>query len=239
LYIGDSVTNIEYNTGSISNTTYGVALGTDLTIADLGASNVHLSNLKFENINANGFVSNIGSSNSVTNCTLINVGGSNDTAPTYPQIFFTSANSSCSNIRSDRVALLAPSSLLPRYVPEVSGVGTYTSSTYTADLLFTVLSSDIVRLPLRTDVDGTIQGSISYEISYAFSGLFTRHGIISITANAPAIVSSEEFTCNATSADGIKLDFTVAIDSNSIVISYTNSLADNAGTLTYSYTSKF
>jgi hypothetical protein len=239
LYIGDAVTNIEYNTGSISNTTYGVALGTDLTIADLGASNVHLSNLKFENINANGFVSNIGSSNSVTNCTLINVGGSNDTAPTYPQIFFTSANSSCSNIRSDRVALLAPSSLLPRYVPEVSGVGTYTSSTYTADLLFTVSSSDILRLPLRTAVDGLIQGSISYEINYAFSGLFTRQGIISITANAPAIVSSEEFTCDATSANGIKLDFTVAIESNSIVISYTNSLADNVGMLTYSYTSKF
>jgi hypothetical protein len=92
---------------------------------------------------------------------------------------------------------------------------------------------------LRTAVDGLIQGSISYEINYAFSGLFTRQGIISITANAPAIVSSEEFTCDATSADGIKLDFTVAIESNSIVISYTNSLADNVGMLTYSYTSKF
>jgi hypothetical protein len=121
-------------------------------------------------------------------------------------------------------------------MPEVSGSSVFTSATKVVDIVVSSGSVDLIKLPLSRDNTGAVSRSTSYVVNYTFNGAYTRQGQISINVNSPSITSSEEFTCNATSANGIKLDFTVAIDNNSIVISYTNDLTSNEGTLTYSYT---
>jgi Pectate lyase superfamily protein/Major tropism determinant N-terminal domain len=235
VYVGDTVKNVTFETGSISTTEYGFALGVDLDNTSTGPVNFYISNYNFETITLEAVIGNIASSTSVTNCNLVNVGGDN-TAPTVPQIYFAMPRNHVADINSDRTAILsAPSSLLPRYIPEVSGVSKYTSDVITASLIVAGSSVALFKLPLPTDNTGLISGPISYNVNYVFSGLFTRQGTISIVANSPTIVSSEEYTCSATSSNGILLDFTVAIANNSIVISYTNTLTNNPGTLTYSY----
>ena len=240
IYVGDVVSNVTISNSSITHSKIGIAAGIDLTDTDAGVVNLSISKINFNDISTNGVITDIGSQNSITDCSFTNVGGDN-TTPTYPQLYFTRPNIACSNIKSDRSAVLSgPSSLLPRYVPEVSGTGTYMSETMIADVVVTSsTSSTFLRLPLRTDVDGGIIGAMSYTIEYVFDGLFSRKGTISISANAPSIVSSEEYTCDTTSTNGILLDFTVSIEDNSINVAYTNTLSNNTGTLTYSYISKF
>lgn len=242
VYVGNAVTNINFNLGDISMTGYGIVSGIDLTGAETGAVNFQISNSKFDQISYNALLSNIGSSNSISNCSLTNVGGDNE-SPEIPQLYFINPNFSCSNIRSDRSAVLSgTSSLLPIYVPEVSGSGTYTSSTSTIDLIYTGSnpSVDILRLPLRTNQTGAISGSISYSINYVFTGVFNRQGTISIVVPEVSLLAmSEDYNCDTLSVYGSELDFTAAVVDNSVVLSYTNKLANNSGILTYSYTSLF
>ena len=240
IYVGNAVSNVTITNGSITHSKIGIAAGINLLDTQPGVSNLSISKINFTDITTNGLLTDIGLYNSITDCSFIDVGGDN-VDPTYPQLYFTRPNIVCTNIKSDRSAVLSgPSSLLPRYVPEVSGSGSYTSETMVADVVVTSSSSSsFLRLPLRTDADGTIIGAMSYTIDYVFDGLFSRKGTISISANAPSIVSSEEYTCDTTSNNGILLDFTVSIEDNSINVAYTNTLSNNTGTLTYSYISKF
>ena len=239
VYVSDEVSNVEFNTGVISSTYYGCAIGVDLIDTQSGATNLHISNINFNQINSNGVISNIGSSNSITSCSFTSVGGDN-TTPVVPQVYIELPNVVCSDIRSDRSNVLSgPSSLLPRYVPEVSGSGTYSSASASGTLVVTAVSTTAFRLPLKTNSTGLITGAISYNIEYVFNGIFSRQGVISITATASSIVSSDDYTCTATSEDGIQLEFIVAIVNNSIKVSYINNLSNNSGKLTYSYTSKF
>jgi Pectate lyase superfamily protein/Major tropism determinant N-terminal domain len=239
MYVGDVVSSVEFNTGSISVTNYGIAVGVDLIDTQSGANNFHISNINFNQILSNGVKSYIGSSNSITNCSFTEVGGDN-TAPMVPQLYFETPVFTCSDIRSDRSNVLSGASLsLPTYIPEVSGTGTYTSADASITLVVTAINSTAFKLPLRTNSSGNIDGAISYTIDYVFNGLFNRQGTILISANAPSVVSSEDYTCDTTSSNSILLDFKVAIVNNSIVVSYTNTLANNPGILTYSYKSKF
>ena len=240
IYVGDAVSNVTISNSDITHSKIGMAVGMDLIDTNTGVVNLSISNINFNDISTNGVITDIGSQNSISECSFTNVGGAN-TTPIYPQLYFTRPNVVSTNIKSDRSAVLSgPSSLLPRYVPEVSGSGTYVSETMIADVVVTSsTSSTFLRLPLRTDSSGSIIGAMSYTIEYIFDGSFSRKGTILISANAPLIVSSEEYTCDTTSTVGILLDFTVAIVNDSINVAYTNTLSNNTGTLTYSYISKF
>jgi hypothetical protein len=235
VYAGNASTHITFNNGVISTAFIGFALGVDLTSTDEGPSNYHVTNYKFNQITKQAFVSIVGTNNSITHCNLVNVGGIN-TLPIVPQIYFDQPGNYNSDIRSDRSVVLADPSLTTTYMPEVSGSSVFTSATKVVDIVVSSGSVDLIKLPLSRDNTGAVSRSTSYVVNYTFNGAYTRQGQISINVNSPSITSSEEFTCNATSANGIKLDFTVAIDNNSIVISYTNDLTSNEGTLTYSYT---
>jgi Pectate lyase superfamily protein/Major tropism determinant N-terminal domain len=236
VYAGNESTHITFNNGLISTAYIGFALGVDLDNTSNGPSNYHVSNYKFNNVSKHAFVSIIGTNNSITNCDLTSVGGSNS-APLTPQIYFDQPGNYSSDIRSDRSIVLADPTSSVSYIPEVSGSSVYTSTTKVVSIIVSPTSVDIIRIPLKTDNTGSVAGSMSYVVNYVFHGMFTRQGQISISVNSPNINTSEDYTCSTlTTSNAILLDFTVAIVDNSIVISYTNNFTDNAGTLTYSYT---
>lgn len=235
VYAGNSSTHITFNNGVISNTYIGFALGVDLDNSVAGPANFHISNYKFNQISMQAVIGNIATNNSITNCDLTVVGGDN-TTPTVPQIYFAQPGNYVSDIRSDRSIPLADPTSSVRYIPEVSGYSIFTSYTKTVSIIVSSEVVDVIRLPLRTNSTGSVTGFMSYVVNYTFNGVFTRQGQISISVAPPTIDSSEDYTCSATTSNAILLDFSVTISNNTIVISYVNSLADNAGTLTYSYT---
>ena len=238
VYANDSVLNIVYNNSTINSTYIGIALGLGLDNTHSGVTNLHISNCNFTTISANAVVSDTGSSNSISSCTFINVGGGN-TSPLFPQLYFIKPNFTCVDIKSDRSNVLSDTDSILTYIPEVSGKGAYSSAVFVTTLSTTAVSLPIIRIPLRTNQSGIINGTISYIINYVFSGASNiREGTISITANSNSIVSADEYVCNTPITTGINLSFTVSIDTSySIKLSYINQL--EVGTLTYSYTSNF
>ena len=236
VYANNASTHITFNKGVISTAYTGFALGVNLTSNDVGPSNYHVSNYKFNQITGQAFISMIGTNNSITNCNLDNVGGIN-TLPIVPQIYFNQPGNYNLDIRSDRSVVLADPTLTVPYIPEVSGSSVFTSATKVVSIVVSADSVDLIRLPLSRDNAGEVSGSMSYVVNYTFNGAYTRQGQISINVNSPTITSSEDFTSDASStSNAMLLDFTTAINNNSVIISYTNDLSSNEGTLTYSYT---
>jgi|694.fasta_scaffold82278_2 hypothetical protein len=233
VFIGNASTDINFINGVISTAHTGFSLGVDL-VSD-GPSNINISNYKFDNIIAHAINSDNSIKNTVINCNLTNVGEGGDTESTVPQIYFSQLGNYNSSITSDRsIALSDPLSAL-QYVPEVSGSAVYTSTPLTVDIAQSVESVDLFRLPLKTDSTGTVAGFMSYTINYIFNGNYIRQGQISLIASPPSINSSDDYTCTGISGTAMLLKFTAAIVNNSIVVSYTNTISGNDGTLTYSY----
>jgi hypothetical protein len=155
------------------------------------------------------------------------------------------------------------------YVPEVSGQITYSSYsalqvtglTYQTGVAL-IGSPFVFRLPVSTDITGAPMGMASYVINYTYvssSYSFVRRGTLTISSS---IVDNGSYIANIQTSDEyefagpddshqLKLEFTAVYlnDANSfytgtgipsgIAILYSNSLADDLGTLEYDYTVSF
>ena len=224
-----------------------------------------ITNCRFENIKQQAVYVALGSGNSVRESKLINVGnngGGNLTAQ-YPQIYFNTLGNTVENTQSDRVDNLANPGVgyttVP-YVPEVAGHGSY-ASFGSRQLTLGQLSSYtlLFRLPVSTDYLGTPGRDISYSIDYIYrstSSNFSRRGTIKIIGDVDngVIQLADEYDVTGISeVNGLKLEFQVRfLDENgaeytgllgqipySIVVNYRNTLASDAGFLSYSYISQF
>jgi hypothetical protein len=188
------------------------------------------------------------------------------TFPEFPQMFFRTSNNSTEEIQSSRTNSLNSMStfLTVPYLPEVSGNVTYASHGVKQFNISQTNGTDarsFFRLPISVSHNGLPGGSISYIIDYTYKSLvttagtkFTRSGRMLITAdvdqkysqlsddyNFAGPVNSINDTALAFSC--VLLDIAGAVYTGAafqvpyaIGIYYTNTLANDTGNFTFSYT---
>jgi len=161
-----------------------------------------------------------------------------------------------------------PGVLTVPYVPEVSGQITYSAFsslqvsglTYQTDVAL-IGSPFVFRLPVSTDITGSPMGMASYVINYTYVSSaysFVRRGTLTISSSIvddggyiANIQTGDEYEFAGDQSHQLKLEFTARYlnDSNGfytgtgipngIAILYSNTLADDLGTLDYTYTVSF
>lgn len=183
----------------------------------------------------------------------------------YPQVYFDVAGNTVLNNRSDRNRDLSRSNLTVPYVPEVAGQSVTYSLYGTSQFTIGQITSPALgfRLPVSTAVNGEPEAAISYSVEYLYrstSSNFSRKGTIKIIADIDETIATSaaviflvddfDYVGNVTETDAIKLNFTASFLDEvgatytgapgqvpySIAVSYTNTLAADAGFLSYTYT---
>ena len=139
------------------------------------------------------------------------------------------------------------------FVPETCGKAvTYTRyGNWSRELDANNEASLAIRLPLRTDKDGNPEKISNYIINYNYNSYFTpgyiRRGVLNISANFSELTTPiqlvDEFDYAGLEDDeaALTLRFSVEFASNNdqvcgINLFYLNSLAEEQGDLTYTYT---
>ena len=204
----------------------GMLLSNGVTGSEYGARETKIDNCKFNNIKKQAIYVYKGFANSVTNCTLINVGcdGGTNSSARWPQIYFTPYDdltgtgvNSIVNLFSDRHSDLATINSDVPYYPEVSGRATYSStgvnhrsSLSSLPSWSTLTDGFLFRLPVSTDDICTPSGGIKYDIDYVYqsTGGFTRSGTLTISAyigtgSNSKIQLSDEYTWAGSDASNV------------------------------------
>ena len=204
----------------------GMLLSNGVTGSEYGARETKIDNCKFNNIKKQAIYVYKGFANSVTNCTLINVGcdGGTNSSARWPQIYFTPYDdltgtgvNSIVNLFSDRHSDLATINSAVPYYPEVSGRATYSStgvnhrsSLSSLPSWSTLTDGFLFRLPVSTDDICTPSGGIKYDIDYVYqsTGGFTRSGTLTISAyigtgSNSKIQLSDEYTWAGSDASNV------------------------------------
>jgi hypothetical protein len=234
----------------------GFNLGTGVVSPSYGPRQTSIFRTTFQNIKRHAVYLEYGSSNTISNCVLTNVGndtGSNLSAH-YPQIFFATIGNSAVNIQSDRHSDLALTNLSTPYVPEITGHAYYQSSGI--NQISTAVNPAVgllFRLPCPTDKDGNPIGSATYQVNYMYQSNtgYTRKGTLTISANIAytklQLSDDYVFAGNDTSDTNAQLlDFSaqflnqtgnvlVSGTPYSVAINYISSLGSDSGTFYYSY----
>ena len=186
--------------------------------------------------------------------------------PEFPQIFFRTSNNSTEGIQSSRTNSLNSMTtfLTVPYLPEASGNVTYSShgvKQFGISQTNGVTARAFFRLPVSVAHNGIPGGSVSYTIDYTYKSLVTtagtkysRSGRMLITADvdqkysqlsddynfAGPINSTNDtalaFSCALLDISGAIYTGAVGQIPYAIGIYYTNTLANDNGNFTYSYT---
>ena len=259
-----NIKNNTFDNCSFSNNDYSIVLGEnsiDLpTGQDLGPKNTIINNCKFTGISKQAVYVGLGTGNTVSNCVLINVGNDSNgelepfTGPKYPQIYFESAGNISQDNRSERTNWLSSINNTSPFIPETCGKAvTYTRyGNWSSELDYNNKASVAIRLPLRTNKDGIPEKIVNYIIQYNYDSYITdgyiRRGTINISADFNNLTSPIQFVDEfdysglETDRDALTLRFTTnfSFDSSNQVcginLLYLNSLANEQGDLTYTYT---
>ena len=262
----NSLYNIKNNTFKrceFKNNHYGFVLGINeesLPInQNIGSTNNIIDNCTFTGISRQAVYIGLGTGNTISDCTLINVGNDSNgelepfTGPKCPQIYFDSAGNISQNNRSARTDWLSFVDNIQPFVPETCGKAvTYTRyGNWSRELDANNEASLAIRLPLRTDKDGNPEKISNYIINYNYNSYFTpgyiRRGVLNISANFSELTTPiqlvDEFDYAGLEDDeaALTLRFSVEFASNNdqvcgINLFYLNSLAEEQGDLTYTYT---
>lgn len=259
VYSDNDIINSYFNKGYISDVKYGFMLGLNSNGATVGqqfgARQSIINNYKFYNVKWNAIYIGLGSSNTIDNIILKNVGndGGSSAVPLHPQIYIGSRGNTISNVSSDRKELmLSPNNNVP-YIPELAGHGEYHSYGTSLDVTNNELVTKLFRLPVSYSAL-LPSGVITYEIDYTYVSTinnFTRSGTVTITAD---ISNKHIQTCDEYNYAGNE-DFNTAISFSvnflsqtnqitttstpyGLVFSYLNSLSNDNGSFTYSYTAR-
>jgi hypothetical protein len=266
VYAKQDILNNSFRKGHVTNVRQGFVLGEGSNGSSVGEQygprQTHISDYTFDNVKRQAVYLERGIGNTVSFSIMNNVGNDGGSAgnPIYPQVYFGPTNNSVTTVQSDRPNNLATSNLSNKYVPEVTGQGTY-SLPGTRQLTIGQSTSPVLafRLPMATDAFGIPINSISYTINYVYrssSNAFTRRGNITVVADATyrvAQLSDEYDIAGAASADILKLAFSVVLLDEvgdpyvgttgqlpvTVGIYFTNVLTNDSGYLTYSYTAAF
>jgi hypothetical protein len=279
VYTDQDIVNNSFDSCYISNAFIGFALGLNWVSTAFnpnGPQQTEIANTKFYQVYQQGVYINKGKGNIVRDCKFIGVGNAAGTNATsqYSQIYFTTPGNSVQNIVSDRHSdLYSPdNSVNPTYyaipyVPEVSGLGTYSMAGVNSITLNRFVPTQFLKLPVAWSA-GTITpsvqaggpvGYVTYNIDYTYhsSQGFTRRGTLNISVDVAnkKISLSDEYdfagSDNATDDTAVKLNFSAQLlDQNGnaylggltppygFVLIYSNTGSDT-GPFTYTYSSIF
>ena len=245
---------------ALGTNTDGITVG-----QQYGPTTTKITKFNFNNVKHQAINLGLCSYNTISDINLVNVGndGGASTAPLYPQIYISNYNNIVERITSDRTDLLSPPSILTKFIPSVAGkvkclsFGGYKKTGLTQSL--TPVS--LFKLPMPTDITGTSSGSINYQIDYIYTSTtnhFVKSGTLYITLNVTSYVVAgvdnysnievvdeynytglEDF--NRAFAFKAKLVTSSGTVANvgtlpfNIIITYTNNITADSGSLTYSY----
>lgn len=268
VYSKTNIKNNVFNYGTITNVIYGFSLGLDADIYNisesLGPRNTIISHYKFSSNSHQAVHVHLGYGNTVSD-SAIETSGSFEVGSILilcPQIYFHTYGNYANNIISDRhISDILPDLETP-YVPVVSGHGKYTYNTSNfsnIDVTEDINPTRLFRLPGKTSATGVPTGTATYEIDYSYTSShisFNRIGTITIVADFTNynIHVSDSYDCiGLSNDDSIKLEFSAMLldeagfefientgqQAFSIVISYRNTLDNDYGVMTYTYTSIF
>lgn len=257
------IKNNNFNYCKFFNNNYAFLLGINADNLplnqDTGPSNNIINACTFTGISKQAVYIEAGKNNTVKDCVLINVGNDANgelepfTGPKYPQIYFESTGNISQNNRSARTDWLSFNDRSNRFIPDTCGRAiNYTRyGNWDTALDFTEEKILIIRLPLRTDKNGNIEKISNYIINYNYNSYstpgYSRRGIISIIANFSEtivpiqIIDEFDYIGLDNDRDALTLKFFVdySVDAAdqvySVDLSYTNTLADEQGDFTYTY----
>ena len=196
-----------------------------------GPRQTQIINTKFNKVYQHGVYCERGTQNSVTGCTLVNVGvdgggNINATNVLYPQIYFEAYGNTISNNNSDRPGDFENANFEIPYIPVLGGHGLLSSLSANAVYLGGI-DGTLMRLPMPSNAQGVPTGSISYTIDYTFKNdtagkQYARVGAIIIAADADTgkIQVSDEY--NYAGAD-------TNIADNALAFNISASFLDAAG----------
>ena len=240
--------------------TFGLSTETPVINQDIGPTNNIINNCMFTGISKQAVYVELGTGNTVSNCVLINVGNDSNgelepfTGPKYPQIYFESTGNISQDNRSTRTDWLSIIGNEYQFMPETCGKAvTYTRyGNWSKELDYNSERSVAIRLPLRTNKDGIPEKISNYIINYNYNSYFTegyiRRGIINLSANFSdteipiQLVDEFDYAGLENDASALTLRFSAefAFNTNNqicgINLLYLNSLAEEQGDLTYTYT---
>lgn len=267
VYAKQDIQNNLFTELLVTDCRQGFALGEDANGNSVGEQygprRTQISNCRFQDVKRHAVYVDLGTSNSVVDATLINVGndGGGHVSAQYPQIYFKNPGNFVENIESDRssdMANPAPNIVAVPYVPEVAGQVSYTSFSSRKVTMGQITNAALCfRLPISTDQFGSPTRGIGYKIDYVYRSInnnFARHGSLVVSASVdPGLAQlTDEYNFLGTdSAVSLTLDFQVKLlDAtgntytgalgqvpSSIAINYTNGLVGDVGVLEYSYSS--
>ena len=205
-----------------------------------GPIETSLNNIKFENIYSNAIKITYGTKNFINNCSFVNVGNTNQSYSVVPQIYISTTGNIVKNIISDR-KLLSDNSNTTTYIPEVTGNIKYDiSANDNLTISYNTSSTNLFRLPISTDASGTIKGTTKFNVEYMYqSSTFSRCGNLIILSNGSTYYINDNYIYVGSGYNNSspELSFTVTINNNTLMVSYTNILSSDSGVLSYTYTS--
>jgi hypothetical protein len=221
---------------TIENSKNGILLGNTST-----SNKNQLINITLHNINQLGIYIKNGTQNHIERVDLTLVGS------TTPQIFFTDTGNKCISLTSERSTASSLGTTTTHYYPEVAGYFSYTSETITTELSHhSGVSNPLFRLPLNSNVAGQIANSVSYTINYTYISNtvdLIRQGTLNVIVSTTTATLTDDYSglgLYLTSwSKYLELDFSASIINNSLVINSTNTISNDSGVFTYSYTATF
>lgn len=264
MYAKHDIMNNTFDNINVSNCYAGFLLGVDATSAQgqvNGPRQTYITNCKFTNIKKQAIHINKGFGNIISNVKLSNIANDSDNyTPLYPEIFVNSFGNQITNITSDRHNTLSKDmSPYVAYRPEISGHCVYNDiSPRNISCAQNAGYSLLLKLPIPTSILGTPTGNVVFTINYIYissSNNFTRKGALSISAdanNGNLQLSDEYDVAGISDSNSLLLDFkAVFLDEigaiytatpqnpDAIAIQYINTLQDDVGTFSYTYSSMF
>lgn len=212
VYSKHDISNIKCVNCRFDTVRYGVALGIGTNTGAIDANEiaekfgprwVAIVDSYFGTIEYNAVIIDNGMLNTVQNCTMVNVGDITG----VPQLYYGCMGNSVKNLISDRHNKYSQSNNV--YKPEVSGYAVYDMS---ESVYLPTMQS--IKLPLSTTSNGTVTGSISYQIDYVYqTATIKRIGTLSIVVdnNANAAIIDNYTYINSTDTDMLALTFSVQL----------------------------
>jgi hypothetical protein len=270
IYAQQDIVNNLFESLYVTNSRQGVVFGLDsdgVSVNQItGPIQNQISKIKFDRIKQHAILIERGSSNTVSDCKLNNVGvnaallGNLDVdAERYPQVYFGTRGNRIVNLQSDRsngdqntdLSTQAANFTVVPYTPEFAGHGHLQASSTTH--IRTLGSTDLFRLPVACNVNGIPGGAVTYKINYSYfsDSAYVRSGYITVVAdvdNAVLQVSDEYDTTSVPNGDAVTMRFLasfVAYDGSTwatgtpygIMIGRSTDLSPDSGDLEYTYTS--
>ena len=234
VYIPQTVSNTLIDTGTISNSGYGIQIGGFGTPTDTS-----ILNFKFSNVVANAINITNGTYTHIDNCSMATVANLTNATGTYPQIYVGQHTNTCINIRSDRHTTATETN----YRPVVAGSCEYTSQTFKVSLPTVDSVAVAFRLPLNCTATGGVETSpVVYNIPYSYrADTYTKVGTLSVTYSGATAELSDEYTCVGTTANATALTFSVTINQTNkvLTVNYFNTVTSSYRDLVYHYTAIF